>query len=108
MANQVLTATIWVGNQRRCSGISPGAVEETETLSITLPAGFVGTNNPILGLANALDVNVYETTGHATEGAPWRMAFSATAPQVVITNLGAAGTTSVWFVIIKNPHSIDG
>ena len=41
MANQVLTATIWVGNVRRCSGISPGAVLPGETLSVTLPATFV-------------------------------------------------------------------
>lgn len=107
MANQTLTATLWTGNQRRCSGISPGAIEETETLSITLPAGFVTTNNPITGLANALEVHILETTGNA-DNAPWKVAFSATAPQVVITALGGASTSSVPFVMIYNPHSICG
>lgn len=107
MANQTLTPTLWTGNVRRCSGISPGAIEETETLSITYPAGFVTTNNPITGLANAMSIEIQETTGHA-DSAPWRIAWSATAPQCVITALGGAGTTSVPLVIIRNPHSIDG
>ena len=106
MANQTLTLTLWAGG-RRASGISPGAVEETETLSVTLPVGFLLTDNPIVGLANALMVTLIETTGHADNGIP-SIAFSATAPEVVITNQGGAGTTSVWHVTVENPHSING
>lgn len=107
MANQVLTLTLWTGNQRRASGISPGAVEETETLSITYPAGFVTTDNPIQGLANAMSIELQETTGNADNGG-YKIAWAATAPQCVITVNGGTNTTSILFVIIRNPHSIDG
>ena len=105
MADFPVAAALVASGARQATATQAG-VSNADTVSISLPATFVKTANPLplSGVDPRYKVLALVEGGTAVVAASFSYAWSAAAPEIVATCFVAAGNVDVTFVV-ENLHS---
>ncbi len=108
MADHPVTATLVSAGARACEAVVAG-VADTDTVSITLPVGFVKTANPLAEFGAGIpryDVTVTPENADLVEASFYMIVWSVAAPELVLFfRATGVGATAQLYILIKNLHS---